>query len=73
MSEYLASVPYSVSIAVGLLGVGLWLKACDLIGRYLASRTQEPEIDYVALQAEMDEEFAPLSRSRREEYAARLQ
>lgn len=73
MSEYLASVPYSVSIAVGLLGVGMWLKGCDLVGRYLASRSVEPEVDYDALQAELDEEFAPLSRARREEYAARFQ
>lgn len=33
----------------------------------------EPQIDYQSLQDELDEEFAPLSRARREEVAARLQ
>lgn len=80
MSEYLASVPYSVSIAIGLLGFVLWFKACNLIGRYLASRSVEdsvPEIDMDLFAAEMAMEAAVLedrlANQRRLEMAARFQ
>ncbi|MDX1222721.1 hypothetical protein GOL85_13410 [Sinorhizobium medicae] len=60
MSEYLALVPYPVSVAIAVLGGWLWYVACAKIGRHLADRAPLPQIDFAALQAEMDEEFAPI-------------
>lgn len=60
MSEYLASVPYPVSMGLAALGGWLWYVACAKIGRYLAERAPLPQIDFAALQAELDEEFAPV-------------
>lgn len=60
MSEYLALVPYPVSVAIAALGGWLWYVACAKIGSHLADRAPLPQIDFAALQAELDEEFAPV-------------
>ncbi|OAP40381.1 hypothetical protein AU381_00185 [Sinorhizobium glycinis] len=62
-------------IACGIVaGIPLMVVAAYKVGRYIALHDEPlPEYDWDGLQAEMDEEFAPLSRAHREEIAARLQ
>lgn len=62
-------------IACGIVtGIPLMIVAAYKVGGYIALHSEPlPEYDWDALQAEMDEEFAPLSSAHRAEVAARLQ